>query len=74
MIQYKTNFSRSILFQFLMLSLLTGFFLLINHEFIINFYIKNQATNTGYIVNGSILSLFIIGIARIITLLLRYSR
>jgi hypothetical protein len=74
MVQYKTNYSRSILFQFLMLSLLTGFFLLINHEFLINFYIKNQATNTGYIVNGSILSLFLIGIARLITLLLRYSR
>ena len=74
MVQYKTNYSRSVLFQFLMLSLLTGFFLLINHEFLINFYIKNQATNTGYIVNGSILSLFIIGVARLITLLLRYSR
>lgn len=74
MVQYKTNYSRSILFQFLTLSLLTGFFLLINHEFLINFYIKNQATNTGYIVNGSILSLFIIGVARLITLLLRYGR
>ena len=74
MVQYKTNYSRSILFQFLMLSLLTGFFLLINQEFLINFYIKNQATNTGYIVNGSILSLFLIGIVRLITLLLRYSR
>jgi hypothetical protein len=74
MVQYKTNYSRNILFQFLMLSLLTGFFLLINHEFLINFYIKNQATNTGYIVNGSILSLFLIGLVRLITLLLRYSR
>lgn len=74
MVQYKTNYSRSILFQFLMLSLLTGFFLLINHEFLINFYIKNQATNTGYIVNGSILSLFLIGLVRLITLLVRYSR
>jgi len=74
MVQYKTNYSRNILFQFLMLSLLTGFFLLINHEFLINFYIKNQATNTGYIVNGSILTLFLVGVARLITLLLRYSR
>jgi hypothetical protein len=73
MIQYKNNYSRSILFQFLMLSVLLGFLLLINHEFLFNFYIRNQATNTGYIVNGSILGLFILGIARIITLLLRYS-
>ncbi len=74
MIQYKKNYSRSILFQFLMLSVLLGFLLLINHEFLFNFYIRNQATNTGYIVNGSILGLFILGITRIITLLLRYSR
>jgi len=74
MIQYKKNYSRNILFQFLMLSVLLGFLLLINHEFLLNFYIKNQATNTGYIVNGSILGLFILGTFRIITLLLRYSR
>jgi len=74
MVQYKANYSRSILFQFLMLSVLTGFLLLVNHEFIINFYIKNQETNTGYIVNGSILLLFLIGIVRLVLLLLRYSR
>jgi hypothetical protein len=56
-----------------MLSILLGFLLLINHEFLINLYIKNQATNTGYIVNGSILALFIIGVSRLIVLLLRYS-
>ena len=74
MVQYKKSYSRHILFQFLMLSLMVGFFLLINHEFLINFYFKNQATNTGYIVNGSILTLFLMGVARLITLLLRYSR
>lgn len=74
MVQYKTNYSRHILFQFLMLSVLLGFLILINHEFLFNFYIKNQATNTGYIVNGSILGLFLLGIFRIISLLLRYSR
>ncbi len=74
MVQYKTNYSRSVLFQFLMLSVLVAFLLLINHEFLINLYLKNQETNTGFIVNGSILALFIIGLLRLITLLLRYSR
>ena len=74
MIQYNANYSRSVLFQFLMLSVLLGFLLLLNHEFLLDFYFKNQATNTGYVVNGSILVLFIIGISRIIGLLLRYSR
>mgnify|MGYP001819887470 FL=1 len=74
MVQYKESYSRSILFQFLTLSLLSGFLLLLNHEFLFNFYISNQPTNTGYIVNGSILLFFLIGIVRIVLLLLRYSR
>jgi len=74
MVQYKSNYSRSVLFQFILLSVMLGFLLLINHEFLLNFYFKNQATNTGYIVNGSILGLFLLGIFRIIALLLRYSR
>ncbi len=74
MVQYKTNYSRNVLSQFLMLSIVSGLLLLINHEFIINFYIKNQATNTGYVVNGSILLLFLLGIVRLVLLLLRYSR
>ncbi len=73
MVQYKANYSRSVLSQFLALSILVSFLLLINHEFIINFYIKNQETNTGYIVNGSILLLFLIGIVRLVLLLLRYN-
>ena len=72
MVQYKENYSRSILFQFLILSILAGLVILYNHEFLIRFYIENQATNTGYIVNGSILALFVIGILRIVLLLLRY--
>ena len=74
MVQHKANYSRNVLFQFLMLSLLLAFLLLLNQEFLFNFYIKNQATNTGYIVNGSILILFLMGIIRIVSLLLRYSR
>ena len=74
MVQYKTNYSRSVLFQFFLLSILLVFLLLINHEFLLNLYIRNQATSTGYIVNGSILALFLLGIARILSLLLRYNR
>lgn len=74
MVQYKENYSRSILFQFILLSLLAGFLLLLNHDFLIDLYITNQPTNTGYIVNGSILLLFLIGIVRLVLLLLRYSR
>jgi hypothetical protein len=74
MVQYKSGYSRNVLFQFMVLSVLTGFVLLINYEFLLNLYIENQATNVGYIVNGSILGIFVLGVSRLIVLLLRYSR
>jgi hypothetical protein len=49
------------------------FIILINLDFITDIYFRNQATRTGFIVNGSILTLFTIGLFRIISLLMRYS-
>jgi hypothetical protein len=74
MVQYKQTYSRNVLVQFITLSVLTFLLLLLNYEYLISIYVKNQATNTGYIVNGSILLLFLIGIVRLVLLLLRYSR
>lgn len=74
MVQYKANYSRSVLLQLLTLTILAVFLILLNHEFLLNFYIKNQATSTGYIVNSSILGIFLLGVSRVILLLLRYSR
>lgn len=73
MVKYKENYSRNVLLQFVLLSVLAGLLLILNFEFLINFYIKNQPTNIGYIVNGGILLLFLIGIVRLVFLLLRYS-
>ncbi len=74
MVQYKANYSRSILFQLLLLSVVVAFLLLINLDFLHKIYFENQTTNTGYIVNGSILGLFALGMFNIISLLLRYVR
>jgi hypothetical protein len=73
MIQFRAHYSRSILIQLVSLSLLLLFIILINLDFIGDIYFKNQATRTGYIVNGSILILFATGLFRIISLLMRYS-
>jgi len=72
MVQFKKNYSRNVLFQFLLLALIVGFLLLLNQEFLHNFYFKHQETNIGYIVNGSILGLFLIGVFRLIFLLFHY--
>ena len=73
MVQFKQNYSKRVLLQFIVLILLLGFVILSNLEFIQDIYLKNQVTNTGYIVNGSIVVLFGIGLFRIISILLRYS-
>ncbi|MGD2053755.1 MAG: hypothetical protein PVG45_06570 [Gammaproteobacteria bacterium] len=42
-------------------------------DFVAEIYFKNQQTRVGYVVNGSILVLFAVGLFRIITLLMRYT-
>lgn len=73
MVQFKQHYSKHVLLQLIMLSLLLAVIVMINLDFIENIYIKNQTTNTGYIVNGCILALFALGLYRIISILLRYS-
>ena len=73
MIQFRATYSRSILLQLILLSILLLFIILINLDFVAEIYFKNQQTRVGYVVNGSILALFALGLFRLIALLLRYS-
>jgi hypothetical protein len=73
MIQFRASYSRSILLQLILLSIVLLLIIVINLDFVDEIYFKNQATRLGYIVNGSILVLFSVGLFRIIGLLLRYS-
>jgi hypothetical protein len=73
MIQFRAGYSRSILLQLILLSIVLVLIILINLQFVADIYFKNQATRVGYMVNGSILFLFALGLFRIISLLMRYS-
>jgi hypothetical protein len=73
MIQFKHHYSRNVLIQLLLLSVLLGVIIVVNLDFVNDIYFKNQATNTGYIINSSILVLFLLGLTRILTLLVRYN-
>ena len=73
MIQFRAAYSRSVLLQLVLLSILLLLIILINLDFVADIYFKNQATRVGYVVNGSILVLFAVGLFRIISLLMRYS-
>jgi len=73
MIQFRASYSRSILLQLILLSIVLMLIIVINLDFVNDIYFKNQATRVGYIVNGSILVLFAFGLFRVISLLMRYS-
>jgi hypothetical protein len=73
MIQFRASYSRSILLQLILLSILLLLIIVINLDFVAEIYFKNQQTRVGYVVNGSILVLFAVGLFRIIALLMRYS-
>ena len=73
MIQFRASYSRTILLQLILLSIVLLLIIVINLDFVDEIYFKNQATRLGYIVNGSILILFSVGLFRIIGLLMRYS-
>jgi hypothetical protein len=73
MIQFRASYSRSILLQLILLSIVLFLIIVINLDFVNDIYFKNQATRVGYIVNGSILVLFAFGLFRVISLLMRYS-
>ncbi len=42
------------------------------HEYLINLYIANQLTKVGWVVNGAILALFLLGLTQMVRLLLHY--
>ena len=43
-------------------------------DFLANLYIRNQITGVGWVVNGAILTLFLLGQAQIVRLFLMYDR
>lgn len=68
-----TNFSQKILTQFVIAFILLiglGFFYA---DFIISFYVSNQKTDTGIIINSGIMALFLFGLINVLMNLMRYS-
>ena len=74
MIQFRANHSRSVLLQLVIILCGLIAIMLLNRDFLLDLYFKNQATNTGYIVNSIIIGLFLLGLFRMVVILLRYSR
>ncbi|MEW7978483.1 MAG: hypothetical protein AB2813_01355 [Candidatus Sedimenticola endophacoides] len=71
-ILYRRNFSRNVLIRMILISLAAAALLVWNLDFINDVYFRNQLTSTGFIINGTILVLFLLGILRIVWILLNY--
>ncbi len=72
MLHFKSGYSFRVLLHMSLLflcCLALGFY---QYDFIKELYLSRQLTQTGLIINGSILTLFLLGIGRIIMLLLDY--
>ena len=74
LVRFRRNYGRNILIRMVTLAILMIATLLWKLDFIIDVYFKNQLTATGLIINGAILALFLMGIARMIYNLLGYMR
>jgi hypothetical protein len=69
-----TRLSQRILIQFAVAIILTGVVIGLNVEFLNQFYLQNQQTNTGIILNSIIVGILVFGLLNLLWLLLRYRR
>ncbi len=74
MIDFKTDFSRGVLLRLVVALLLLGVGLAYAMPFILRFYFTDQLTTTGYIINGAIVALFLLGMGDVVVNLVRYMR
>lgn len=73
-LQLRRNFSRNILIRMFIFGLVVAGLLYWKLDFIAAVYFRDQLTSTGFIINGAILGLFLLGLARIIVMLIGYQR
>lgn len=66
--------SHRILIQFVLLVIIAIIGIALNYEFLNHFYLQNQQTNTGIIINSIIAGIFGFGIINLLLILLRYRR
>lgn len=66
--------SRKVLMRMLVAILVLVAILALNLEYLRDLYFQEQLTVVGWIINGAILLLFLVGLARIAQLLFRYAR
>ncbi len=74
MFNFRGKYSRNILLRMIILGALAAAGLVASYPFITEFYIQNQVTAVGWVVNSGILLLFALGIGKVVAGLLSYMR
>ena len=71
-VTFRHHFSRDSLRLMLLLALLIAGLLIWHWELIHSVYFRDQLTQLGWVVNGAIVGLFSLGLARIVAIFIRY--
>jgi hypothetical protein len=74
MIDFKQNFSANMLLRLVVLSLVILAGILANIDFFKDLYFSHQLTSASLVTNGGILTLFSLGMVKVVASLLRYMR
>lgn len=69
-----TKLSSRILLQFVLAIVLVAAAVVMNADFLRHFYLENQQTDTGIIINSSIVGILAFGLLNLLWLLIRYQR
>ena len=72
MIDFKQNFSASMLLRLIVLTLVVVAAVLANIDFFKDLYFSHQLTSASLATNGGILTLFFLGMVKVVLSLLRY--
>jgi hypothetical protein len=73
-IHLRHRFSRNTLLVMFLVALVVVGLLIWQQELLRQIYLANQLTTLGLVVNGAILALFLVGVLRLVSLMLRYMR
>ena len=74
MIDFKQNFSASMLLRLVVLTLVVVAAVLANIDFFKDLYFSHQLTSASLVTNGGVLTLFALGMVKVVASLLRYMR
>jgi hypothetical protein len=72
MTELRVNFSARILLRLVLLGAVVLVLLIANITFINELYFTRQLTQAGYLINGAILAVFLLGLVKIVLSLMRY--